>query len=649
MNLKGIATMAVLLCCTVTGLARGPYSPDKAKKVKAKTTVATPEENYYDVTYVKMDLAATNTSTAITGQVTTVATVTVPSMSEYFFELTNQLTVDSAKINGQLLPVTQVSNFVNKISLAAPLSQNATFTAEVFYHGAPAGGTGFFTVGILNQTEPSVPAQVTHTVSAAFHSRDWWPCKQSLTDKIDSADIWVTVPAGLRVAGNGILKNVTPVAGGQNRYEWETRYPVDYYLLSFSVAPYVEYNYFMHFTNSTDSMLVQNYIYDHPFVLTDHKDELDSIEHIINHFSDIFGHYPFDKEKVGICQTPLGGGMENQTMVSLGSLDITLIAHELAHQWWGNNVTCAQLTDMWLNEGWATYAEQLFIERFHGPAAAKNYRTPVFNSVISGQGTSGGSVAVSDTTHEGRIYSGRLTYAKGAAVAHMLRYMIDNDSAFYEMMRIYHGQHSYGTATTDDLKAIAEQVSNQDLDTFFHQWVEMEGYPTYTAKWHQNGSQVLLRLSHTTSKPISVSVFKLPIEIKLQSAQGDTVIRIFNDHAVQYYSFNWNNTMTGMEIDPDNDILDKVASITNDPGLVDVTEVDMEDIVIYPNPADSYWTVQHLPLNAHLTLTDMSGRKVWESMTTTETMKVPAARLAPGTYVLSLRSQGKVMSYHLAR
>ena len=649
MNLKGIATMAVLLCCTVTGIARGPYSPDQAKKVKAKTTVVTPEENYYDVTYVKMDIAATNTSTAITGHVTTVATVTVPSMSEYFFELTNQLTVDSAKINGQLMPVTQVSNFVNKISLAAPLTQNATFTAEVFYRGAPAGGTGFFTVGILNQTEPSIPAQVTHTVSAAFHSRDWWPCKQSLTDKIDSADIWVTVPAGLRVAGNGILKNVTPVAGGQNRYEWETRYPVDYYLLSFSVAPYVEYNYFMHFTNSTDSMLVQNYIYDHPFVLTDHKDELDSIEHIINHFSDIFGQYPFDKEKVGICQTPLGGGMENQTMVSLGSLDITLIAHELAHQWWGNNVTCAQLKDMWLNEGWATYAEQLFIERFHGTAAAKSYRTPVFNSVISGQGTSGGSVAVSDTTHEGRIYSGRLTYAKGAAVAHMLRYMINKDSAFYEMMRIYHGQHAYGTATTEDLKAIAEQVSNQDLDTFFHQWVEMEGYPTYTAKWHQNGGQVLLRLSHTTSKPISVSVFKLPIEIKLQSAQGDTVIRIYNDHAVQYYSFNWNNTMTGMEIDPDNDILDKVASITNDPGLVDVTEVDMEDIVIYPNPADSYWTVQHLPLNAHLTLTDMSGRKVWESMTTTQTVKVPAAQLARGTYVLSLRTKGKVVSYHLAR
>src|SRR5690606_1729301 len=220
-----------------------------------------------------------------------------------------------------------------------------------------------------------------------------------------------------KVASNGLLKNISPVGAAHQRFEWETRYPTDYYLLSFAVAPYQEYNYYMHFTGSNDSMLVQNFIYDHPSILSKHQDELDSMAHIINYFSGIFGRYPYDGEKAGICMVPISGGMENQTMVSLGSLDINLIAHELAHQWWGNNVTCRSLRDMWLNEGWATYAEQLSLEPFHGIAAMKKHRTSGFNLVMS---SPGGTVYVSDTSNELRIYDSRITYAKGAAVAHML-------------------------------------------------------------------------------------------------------------------------------------------------------------------------------------------------------------------------------------
>jgi aminopeptidase N len=646
-------SMKIFLCLigaigvTSSVLAQEEVSTKEPRHIKYKTTVAAPEEDDYDISYVKMDIKATNTSTAIEGHVTTVARVVVPAMAEYYFELSDQLTIDSAKINGQLLPVTTLTSFVKKIGLPTPQSQNSVFTAEVFYHGAPTGGTGFFTNGILNQTELSIPVQVTHTVSAAIHSRDWWPCKQSLTDKIDSADILITVPAGLKVASNGLLAAVTPVAGGLDRFEWASRYPADYYLLSFSVAPYAEYNYFTHFPNTTDSMLVQNYIYNDPSILQQHQDELDSIGLMINYFSEIFGRYPFDKEKFGICQTPLGGGMENQTMVSLGSLTSTLIAHELAHQWWGDNVTCRTLKDMWLNEGWAAYCEQLYVEHFHGAAAAKNYRTPVFNRAISG---SGGSVFVNDTTQESSIYSSRLTYDKGAAVAHMLRFVVDDDSLYFQVLRNYQQQYAYRTATTEDLKGLAEQVSGQDLDTFFNQWVYLEGYPIYTARWFQNGSQVLLKLSHTASKPSSVAVFKVPVEVKLQSATGDTVIRIYNDHAVQYYSFNWQNTMTGLGIDPNDHILNKVASIATDPNLVHVAGTMLEvPVEIYPNPSDTYWTVRNLPLRARLTLTDMSGRKLWSAEAKNDSISIPSANLARGTYILSISHKGTFLNHHLAR
>ena len=646
MNIKACFIVAGILF-SGNCLANNNNCAHQSRNAKAKITVAAPEEDQYDVHYVKLEINATNASTSISGHTTSKANVVAAAMPEYFFELSNQLIIDSAKINGQLLNVTQVSNVVNKIVLPAPLSQNTLFTAEVFYHGAPTGGTGFFTNGILNQTNASIPAQVTHTVSAAIHSRDWWPCKQSLTDKIDSADIWITVPMGLKVASNGLLKNITPVTSGFDRYEWTTRYPVDYYLLSFSVAPYNEYNYYVHFSGSNDSMLVQNFIYDHPSVLQQSQDELDSIGHMINHFSTIFSKYPFSKEKFGICQTPLGGGMENQTMASLGSLDATLIAHELSHQWWGDNVTCASLKDMWLNEGFATYSEQLFVEHFRSPAQALSLRTSVFNQVMT---SIGGSVYVDDTTNEWRIYDGRLTYYKGAAVAHMLRYMINNDSVYFQLLKNYQQQYAYSTATTEDLKNLANQISGLSLDTFFQQWIYKEGYPTYSAKWFQNGNQVLLKLSHTASKPLSVPVFKLPVEVKLSSGQGDTIIRVYNDQPSQFYFLNWNNAMTGLTIDPNNHILNKLGSITKDSSLLGLNSLEQNKQEIFPNPSSTEWRIKNIPINSNISLVDASGKKLISMITASDSISIPCGNLPSGVYVLTIVDvNNRTMNYHLMR
>lgn len=636
--------MLLLMACGFTALA-GSFCSSGSKGVLAKTTVATPEENDYDVRYMKLDIEATNISTAIVGHVTTVATVVVPAMSEYYFELSNQLTIDSAKLNGQLLPVTTIGNFIRKITLPAPLPLNSSFTAEVFYHGAPAGGTGFFTIGILNGVNFPTQDTVTHTVSAAFHSRDWFPCKQSLRDKIDSTDLWITVPAGLKVASNGLLKNITTLAGGDQRFEWSTRYPTDFFLLSFAVARYDEYNYYVHF-GPNDSMLVQNYIYDHPSVLQDHQDELDSIGMIIQYFSEIFGRYPFHEEKFGICQAPLSGGMENQTMVTLGSLEPTLIAHELAHQWWGDNVTCGTWRDVWLNEGWATYAEQLFIEHFHSPEQAQAVRTAVFNQVLN---VLGGRLYVSDTTNEFIIYNNTLTYNKGAAVAAMLRFVINNDSLFFTALRNYHQIYALGTATTEDLKNIAEQVTQLDLDTFFHQWVYQEGYPRYSAKWTQNGNQVIVQLSHTSSRPLSVPVFKMPIEIKLSSPQGDTIVRVYNDQATQLFSFSWSKPMDTMFIDPNDFIVNRTMSITKDPTL-SVRSSYMGELSIYPNPSSTGWQVTNVPAASQLVLRDIAGRELWQGLAVGDTITVPSAHLPAGTYILTVtKKNGGSMNYHLLR
>lgn len=639
MNLK-VTFSLILLLAAFTGHAHngGACSHMYKKRTTAnKATTATPEENYYDVKHVKLDLGLTNTSTAISGDATTTAQVTVTGFNVYAFELNSQITIDSLFFNGAKTTTYSRNGSVVTVNLPAVLPVNSLFSARVYYHGQPTAGTGFFTRG-LNTATLTSGTKIMYTLSDMYTAEDWWPSKQSIQDKIDSADIWVTVDNGLKAGSNGLLKNVTDMPGSKKRFEWKTRYPIEYYLISVAVAPYADYSYYMHFTDgSGDSMLVQNYVYDSTSFMTPAcKNALDTTGYIVDYFSRLFGKYPFYKEKYGHCMAePLGGGMEHQTMTTLAFAETVLIAHELGHQWWGNHVTYGTWQDVWLSEGFASYTEQLFLEQFRGIAAMQAHRTNVHNEVVS---SGGGTVYVDDTTKPSRVFSTRLTYRKGAAVAHMLRYMAPHDSLFFKLLRTYQAQYANGLAVTNDMHQLAEQVYGIDLDTFFNQWIYKEGYPTYALKWHQNGSQVYLQINQTVSRPASVPVFAMPVEIKLKSANGDTIVKVYNDMASQNYSLNWDKAITGLEIDPSDHIVNRTGAISNDPKL-SVGVFDVEKVKVSPNPTGSNWEITNLPANAKLTLTDVTGKTIWKGNATAKTV-VPAQSLPSGSYILTVHIPG---------
>ncbi|MBC7554052.1 MAG: hypothetical protein H7257_08735, partial [Taibaiella sp.] len=348
------------LVLSVQAMAGAGFCQGHKKNTAAKTTLADPAEDNYDVKYLRFDIKVSDTSVYVSGNVATTAQVVAATMGSYVFELDTSYTIDSAKINGSLVAVTTTST-TRTLTLSTALTTGAMFTAQVYYHGLPPGGTGGFFNGITH----SVSAAGTHmvfTVSDPYVAKNWWPCKQSVTDKIDSMDMLVTVPAGRADGSNGVLIGVDSTStAGQWTYHWKTNYKIDYYLISIAVAKYGQYKSYAHFTGSTDSVLIHNFFLDTATFNPAYKAGFDSLGQFIDYFSSLFGRYPFWREKYGVCYTSLPGGMEHQTMTTIGVPNTYVIAHELAHQWFGDNVTYKTWGDVWLSEGFATFAEQLFL------------------------------------------------------------------------------------------------------------------------------------------------------------------------------------------------------------------------------------------------------------------------------------------------
>lgn len=600
--------------------------------------VADAREEEYDVHYVKLDLAMDNLTTKVSGSVTTQASAVKHNMSEYVFELIADYTIDSVTIDHVLVNVTHLGP-VHSALLPFTLAQGTPFEAKVYYHGEVPSGSGLPVLGIRTQAATDWNAHVTYTLSEPYAAREWWPCKQSLEDKIDSSDVWITVPQSLKAGSNGLLQQVTPMPGNTSRYEWKSRNKIDYYLISAAVGPYVDYSFYMHFTDSNDSMLVQNYIYDDPGALPSYKNGIDSTAIMINYFSDRLGRYPFWKEKYGHCLTTLGGGMEHQTMTTLGGFNYMLVAHELAHQWFGDHVTCRTWSDIWLNEGFATYLAWTFMDYSRGSTASfADMEGVIHNSVMS---QPGGSVYSPDTTNTGRLFDGRLTYNKGAAVIHTLSSLFNDTASFYQMLRDYQQLYAYGNANTEQFKTLAAASLGRNLDTFFNEWIYGEGFPVYNAWWNQQQDQVVIRLQQEGSMPSSVPLFHTALDIRLYAAGGlDTTITVRTDAHIQQYVLHWNRPVERLALDPRNYIINRTDSIKHDHAL-QTDGFDTGMYLVYPNPGKDYWNIDGMPAHADLVLCDVSGRTLWKGVTGNyNSARISTTLLSRGMYLLHVVVNG---------
>jgi aminopeptidase N len=421
---------------------------------------------------------------------------------------------------------------------------------------------------------------------------------------VDSVDIFITHPEQYKAASNGTLISEREF-GNRKVTHWKHRYPIPAYLIAIAVT-----NYRVYPQNVNEaSFEIVNYLYPESYEQTIRN--LAVTPDIMNFFTDVFGEYPYSQEKYGHAQFGWGGGMEHSTMSFMGSWSRGLIAHELAHQWFGNKITCNSWQDIWLNEGFATYLDGLVTEKFDGDQEFARWRQNL-NEIITSQPS--GSVFVNDTTSVSRIFNSRLSYRKGAMVLHMLRYKL-GDEDFFNGLRSYlkDPQLAYGYAATSDLIRHLEGTSGEDLVEFFNDWIYGQGFPTYEVIWSQSEDGILNFQVNQSQSHSSVSFFEMPLPVTVRGSAGEVEsLRMEVSEDGQNFSFDPGFEVKSIAIDPDRHLI----SGRNQSTLGLDAQLLRNSISIYPNPVND---LLHISMEEsiqlrRITVYDIQGKKIFEAL-----------------------------------
>jgi aminopeptidase N len=491
---------------------------------KAKI-IGSATDKSFDITYERLEFNIHPNVWAIQGKITFQFKVLQQPFTFLILDCSDSLVVDSVYYH-------QSNNLFHRakdqliVDLFSNISLNTTDSITVFYHGKPVGKNGF---GAFKQLTHNGNG-IIWTLSEPYGAGDWMPCKQSLNDKIDSIDIFISAPDSFISVSNGLRKTITN-SNGFNTTHWKHRYPIATYLIAIACTNYKEYNDYV--INGNDSLLIQNFVY--PEDLKIAKSSTPFLLNVIKFYENKFGKYPFRNEKYGQAQFGWGGGMEHQTQTFVSNFNFGLLAHELAHQWFGDKATCSSWTDIWLNEGFATYCAALADECCGEYQNWLGWKWGSYQTLIDAEA---GSVYCDDTTSVARIFNGDYSYLKGAWVLHQLRYQM-GDTLFFKAIKNYIQSPAiaYGYTNTEILKQNIEQVWDKNVNTYFKIWYQGKEIPELKIKWYQNTENKLsVKIQFISNQNDELFwAMKLPFRISKYIDGG-----ILKDSLI-YFNFTSNN------------------------------------------------------------------------------------------------------------
>lgn len=556
----------------------------------------------FDVLHYRLDLRFPLVSSRFKGAVVLTIRSGKNDLNEITLNSVN-LNVDSVSTPNQPVLWSMIHDGI-RIRFLRNFAEGDTFSVRIVYNGSPQE-KGFYFY-----------PRCAYTFSEPEEARCWFPCHDVPWDKA-AAELRVTVPNGVTVASIGLLhsRSISRDKSWET-FHWETKYPVSTYLVCLAMSPdYAKQSSWFR-TAQGDSLELAYYI-----LRQDSAKAVSELVHMpdaLEFFSREFGPYPF--EKVGMAEVdPFRyGGMEHQTMITFNSIWLRAdwsyesgFVHELSHMWWGDAVTLKNWPDIWLNEGFATYSEALFVEFFYGEAAFRETIRSMVKDYFDQADTLDFPVY---GPPEGELFNGGIVYCKGGLVLHMLRKTV-GETAFRKILREYFSTYRYVNASTEDFLSVCARNSNKNIPGFFHEWIYSKGFPeivylSTVLPQSPDGVKVYLQIQQVQP---SGSVFHLPIDLRMAGIK-DTVLQI--SRALERFVFTLPRAPDSLVLDPDGWLTAKITK-----GIYAVRETGSfpDQYTLYPcfpNPFNEGTTIYYdVPQTAEaepitLTVFDILGKPV---------------------------------------
>ncbi len=410
----------------------------------------------YDVLHYTLDLSVDVANNEIRGSATLEA-LTTAALTSFNLDF-HGLQVSAVTVNDAPAAFSRQNDELI-ITPDTPLARDTRFTTRIEYSGRPQP--------VDDAASPGEPVgwfadAGIYVLSESAGAMSWYPVDNHPLDKA-TYTFRITAPKQFSVAANGLLIS-EQITGAMKTTVWETSHPLASYLTTLVIG-----HYNLVTETGPNGLPILNYF--PPDAGGDVTSAFKPTSEMLSYYSQVFGPYPFESYGAIVLPIEYGFALETQTrsIFTTDFVDEVTVAHELAHQWFGNSVSLTTWKDIWLNEGFATYAEALWIEHTEGKAAGDAYMQDIYANASQHH------LAAPEDPAVRNLFADSV-YLRGGCVLYALRLKV-GDELFFKILRDYYSRYQGGNARTEDFIAVAETVSGQDLGAFFDEWLNSDQVP----------------------------------------------------------------------------------------------------------------------------------------------------------------------------
>lgn len=486
-------------------LLDGENAPTRADTLRGMLTET---RSCYDVKHYDLTVKVFPDSQFIEG-VTLVTLSAVTDFNRLQFDLFSNMRIEEFTFDDEIFDVKREFNAVF-VELPFTVKKNTTHQMRIEFSGKPivakrAPWDGGFVWEKDVKGNPWIGVAC-EGIGASL----WWPNKDHLSDEPDSMRIHLIVPDSLVAVSNGELLVIENAEAGWKRYNWRVSYPINNYNVTLNIGKYAHFKEF--YVNEKGNLALDYYVM--PYNLERAKKQFEQVKPMMKCFEQYLGEFPFKRDGYKLVETPYLG-MEHQSAIAYGNgyqtgyagMDMSrigltfdyIIIHETGHEWWGNSVSCSDIADLWIHEGFCTYSEALYVECMFGRDTALLY----INAKKSHVGNAEPIIGTYNVNREG---SGDM-YNKGLLLLHTLRSLINNDEVWFSIIKSIANDFKHKTTSTAEIEAYISKKSGLELGYFFDQYLRHAAIPVFEYKLKKKNK--VLEYRWVTNVPN----FKMPLEV----------------------------------------------------------------------------------------------------------------------------------------